>query len=85
MHYPVVGDISFKEGMLGEGVGSRVWKISHCFNLLLIKNPGLVAGQEVLELGSGVGSTGTRTTVIVFSKPNKLILGYFDHANIIFL
>ena len=50
------------EGPLADGVGARLWGISHRFNLLLIQEYAhLLRGQRVLEVGSGVGSTGERS------------------------
>lgn len=56
--YPEVGPVAVHECSLGEGVGARLWGISHAFNRRLIENRGLIQGASVLELGSGVGSTG---------------------------
>lgn len=56
--YPEVGDIVVHECSLGEGVGARLWGISHAFNKHLINSQHLIRGCSVLELGSGVGSTG---------------------------
>ena len=51
--------VKISECALREGVGSRLWGISHTFNLFLMKEvPHVVDGASVLELGSGVGSTG---------------------------
>lgn len=51
--------VKVSECALKEGVGSRLWGISHTFNLFLIeKLAQFINGASVLELGSGVGSTG---------------------------
>jgi hypothetical protein len=56
--YPEVGLIRIFECPLGEGVGARLWSISHRLNLLLIEHRSLFQGKRALELGSGVGSSG---------------------------
>jgi hypothetical protein len=56
--YPRIGNVFIHEGALGDGLGARLWGISHRLNLLLIENKCLIEGRDVLELGSGVGSTG---------------------------
>lgn len=53
---PLVVKVS--ECALREGVGSRLWGISHTFNMFLIDSA-RIQGRSVVELGSGVGSTGT--------------------------
>lgn len=58
IEYPEVGIISIAEGPLADGVGARLWGISHRFNQILIQKRRLLEGARVLELGSGVGSTG---------------------------
>jgi hypothetical protein len=58
LEYPEIGVIEVEEGPLGNGVGSRLWGISHRLNLMLIEQSQLFRGRRVLELGSGVGSTG---------------------------
>lgn len=51
--------VKVSECALKEGVGSRLWGISHTFNLFLINELAeFIDGASVLELGSGVGSTG---------------------------
>lgn len=57
--YPVVGQIAVHECSLSEGVGARLWGISHSFNKYLISQKHEIEGKHVLEIGSGVGSTGT--------------------------
>ena len=56
--YPEVGQVAVHECSLGEGVGARLWGISHAFNRCLISNRQAIEGKAVLEIGSGVGSTG---------------------------
>jgi hypothetical protein len=66
--YPDIGNVLIHEGALGDGLGARLWGISHRMNLLLIKHKHLIKGFEVLELGSGVGSTGV---YLLFSEANR--------------
>ena len=58
IEYPSIGAVRVAEGALGDGVGARLWGISHRFNLNLIENSAWLEGANVLEVGSGVGSTG---------------------------
>jgi hypothetical protein len=58
--YPGVGEVHVADGPLGDGVGARLWGISHRFNAYLAEHRSLLEGQDVLEVGSGVGSTGAR-------------------------
>ena len=58
IEYPSIGAVRVAEGALGDGVGARLWGISHRFNLNLIENSAWLEGTNVLEVGSGVGSTG---------------------------
>eukprot|EP00892_Ulva_mutabilis_P000111 jgi/Ulvmu1/100/UM001_0103.1 len=62
--YPIVGDVAVHECSLGEGVGARLWGISHAFNKHLIANQHLLRGASVLEIGSGVGSTGVVASML---------------------
>lgn len=56
--YPEIGELQVSEAALGLGVGARLWGIAHRINTMLIAQRAVVAGRRVLELGSGVGSTG---------------------------
>ena len=40
--------------------------LDDCILDAVTKNPALVAGLEVLELGSGVGSTGTHISIVLY-------------------
>ncbi|GIL54339.1 hypothetical protein Vafri_9920 [Volvox africanus] len=50
--------VHIREGALGDGLGAKVWMVAHMLCLELASNRGLVAGQRVLELGSGCGVCG---------------------------
>jgi hypothetical protein len=51
--------VKVSECALKEGVGSRLWGISHTFNMHLIDSLAqFIEGSSILEIGSGVGSTG---------------------------
>ncbi|GIL74114.1 hypothetical protein Vretifemale_4142, partial [Volvox reticuliferus] len=50
--------VHIREGALGDGLGAKVWMVAHMLCLELASNRGLVAGQHVLELGSGCGVCG---------------------------
>ena len=49
-----VGEVSFGEG----GLGHSVWDAGIALSIWLARNPEVVAGERVLELGSGVGLGG---------------------------
>eukprot|EP00873_Tetraselmis_striata_P016356 jgi/Tetstr1/436620/TSEL_025416.t1 len=50
--------IRIHEGLLGDGVGTRVWAVATTLCRELAAYPDIVAGKEVLEIGSGCGLTG---------------------------
>jgi len=50
--------IRIHEGLLGDGVGTRVWAVATTLCRELAAYPGIVREQEVLEIGSGCGLTG---------------------------
>jgi hypothetical protein len=70
--YPGVGTIKVHECALKEGVGARLWGISHTFNLFIISRKEALRGKRCLELGSGVGSTGKFNVVRQTAHGNTL-------------
>lgn len=57
--YDVEGHvIRIHEGLLGDGVGTRVWAVATTVCRELAAYPDIVRGKEVLEIGSGCGLTG---------------------------
>eukprot|EP00877_Chromochloris_zofingiensis_P003053 jgi/Chrzof1/12749/Cz07g06050.t1 len=50
--------VHIREGALGDGLGVKVWAVAHVLCRELVAHPGIVAGKEVLEIGSGTGLCG---------------------------
>ena len=50
--------VTVREGALGDGLGSKVWSVSHAFSRLLVSHPELVRDEKVLEIGAGCGING---------------------------
>eukprot|EP00798_Chlamydomonas_sp_ICE-L_P021572 gene21572-28567_t len=47
--------VNIKEGALGDGLGAKVWRVSHNLCRELVDYPEGVRGQRVLEIGAGCG------------------------------
>uniref|UniRef100_A0A7R9VQG3 Calmodulin-lysine N-methyltransferase n=1 Tax=Chlamydomonas euryale TaxID=1486919 RepID=A0A7R9VQG3_9CHLO len=50
--------VAIREGMLGDGLGAKVWSTAHVMAMELVRAPHLVTGKRVLELGAGCGLNG---------------------------
>jgi len=65
-------EIRVREGALLDGLGARLWNVSHSLNQHLVDHPELANGKKVLEIGSGCGSTGI--LVAKMSEKNDVYL-----------
>jgi len=56
--------VRVREGSLADGVGVRVWGVALSLSAELAAHPALLAGAEVLEIGSGCGLTGIAAALL---------------------
>ena len=50
--------LNIQQGALGDGLGARVWALTHTAARLLVANQALLETCDILELGSGCGVVG---------------------------
>ena len=50
--------LRIQQGTLGDGLGARVWALTHTAAHVLLSNAHLLPQRTLLELGSGCGAAG---------------------------